>query len=183
MLRVDALSLTLIASIGLSAAYALVQRPKRVAGPRSVDVPSKILLKVRTVTVGVFFQPNDPAQWRRALEQAVALNRDATAELTKLGYEVQTTRISTNSFEEWCPSLSPSCALDVFKALDKDLEELGLTVQRWPAAPRGAIELVPKIVALSPRISASGSLADPLDMEPMFEPRRRHPGDPTDTWR
>ena len=166
MLRVDALSLTLIASIGLSAAYALVQRPKRVAGPRSVDVPSKILLKVRTVTVGVFFQPNDPAQWRRALEQAVALNRDATAELTKLGYEVQTTRISTNSFEEWCPSLSPSCALDVFKALDKDLEELGINLfNAGPAASREAIELVPKIVALSPRISASGSLADPLDME------------------
>lgn len=150
------------AALGVGAIAYLLRRQSKVALP--ITVPAKILLKVRTVTVGVHFVAGDRAQWKRSLVQAAAMNKRCSDALTALGYEVQTTRVSTNSFEEWCTDMSADKALEDFKAIDAMLVELGINLfNAGPAESPKAIALVPKLVALSPRISASGALSDPLD--------------------
>lgn len=135
--------------------------PKR---DRGASVPDKILLKVRTVTVGCTFERGNLAQWTSALEDAAKFNAAAGAAFTDAGYEVQTTRVAVNSFEEWCNVEDADSTLDAFRSLDGVLERLGIKLfNAGPASSAAAVALVPKIIALGPRISSSAALLDPLD--------------------
>ena len=122
------------------------------------------LLKVRTCTVGICLARGDQAQWCRLLDQAATFNAAAAASFTAAGFEVQTTRVATNSFEEWCDVSDPAAALESFKFIDEQLQKLGIGLfNAGPASSPEAIALVPQIIALGPRISASAALVDPLD--------------------
>ena len=123
------------------------------------------LLKVRTVTTGVTLQPGSPLDLS-ALAAAAKFNAAAAARLTAAGFEVQTTRVATNSFEEYIGDVAsnPGGALEAFRRLDAELVRLDIGLfNAGPARSSAAIELVPDIVALGPRITCSGAIAGPLD--------------------
>jgi uncharacterized protein (UPF0210 family) len=123
------------------------------------------LIKVRTCTVGVCFERGNPKQWVSALENAAAFNAAASEAFTEAGFEVQTTRVATQPFEEWIEDvMDVGGALATFRELDAELRRLKIELfNMGPATSPSAIALVPKVIALGPRISASASLADPLD--------------------
>ena len=113
---------------------------------------SEPLLKIRTVTVGVTFERGNRAQWFEALAHAAKFNAAAEAAYTAAGFEVQTVRVATNSFEEWCDIGDADTALSAFRALDAELERLDIKLfNAGPATSAAALELAPKIVALGPR--------------------------------
>lgn len=57
--------------------------------------------KIRTVTVNISLTP-DKATWAPALARAFDFLAVAKQKLGALGAEVQTIRIATNSFQEYC---------------------------------------------------------------------------------
>lgn len=129
------------------------------------------LLKIRTITTGITLEPGRPtAEWQAHLLAAAEFNAAAAAAYTSAGYEVQTTRISTNSFESWLDVADKEAALQTFRDMDATLTKAGgehvlaanmLSV--GPASTPEALALVPDMVALGPRISASGVVASPHD--------------------
>ena len=79
------------------------------------------LLKVRTVTVGVTLERGKSSEWPAQLKAAADFNKAATEALTSAGFEVQTTRISTNSFEEYIDCADKSAALESFRYIDAEV--------------------------------------------------------------
>lgn len=122
------------------------------------------LLKVRTVTAGVTLKRGRADEWPRQLAAAAAFNAAAAERYAAAGFEVQTTRISTNSFEEYVDVSDAAAALEAFKAIDAELVRLGVGLfNAGPARTSAGRRLVPDLVSLGPRISASGAMPGPLD--------------------
>ena len=124
------------------------------------------LLKIRTVTVGISFERDEPSDVRiAALDKAAAFLTAAQKRFEDAGYEVQTTRISTNSFEEWCDIGDKASTLRTMRAIDAELVRLGINLfNAGPASTAAGMAIAPAIISLGPRISASGALLDPLDL-------------------
>ena len=124
------------------------------------------LLKIRTVTVGISFERDEPSDVRiAALDKAAAFLAAAQKRFEDAGYEVQTTRISTNSFEEWCDVGDKVSTLRTMRAIDAELVRLGINLfNAGPASTAAGMAIAPAIISLGPRISASGALLDPLDL-------------------
>ena len=121
------------------------------------------LLKVRTITVGITLAPTDGEAWAGQLERAAQFNAAARARYEADGYEVQTCRVSTNPFEEWLDVSDADGAMRTVRALDADLQRLGIElISLGPARTAAGLALVPEIVAVGPRIIVSGAMA-PLD--------------------
>jgi hypothetical protein len=123
------------------------------------------LLKVRTVTAGITLRRGEPMEaWTADIESAAAFCSAASQRLAAAGFEVQTTRISTNSFEEYVDVTDAAGALDSFRAIDAQLCRLGIGLfSAGPAKSAAAIALAPDIVCLGPRISVSAMLSHPLE--------------------
>ena len=122
------------------------------------------LLKVRTVTTGITLERSTPSAWAAQITKAAEFNTAAAAALTAAGFEVQTTRISTNSFEEYVDCSDRSVALEAFQKIDAVLVDLGVALfNAGPACSDAGVSLVPDVIAMSPRISASGAMASPFD--------------------
>ena len=135
----------------------------QVGGPRRRHAMK--LLKVRTVTTGISLSPGLPLDLS-PLEAAAKFNQAASERLQAAGFEVQTTRVATNSFEEYCDCTDIAATLNCFRAIDAECLRLGIGLfNAGPARSAAAIALVPTIVAIGPRISASGVMPDALDTE------------------
>ena len=131
-----------------------------VVGTGCRGVEPQPLLKVRTCTVGISLRPGDRSQWFASLQAATAFNAAARARLTADGFEVQTVRVASNSFEEWCNVLDEEATLKAFHALDTELQRLDIGLfNAGPAASPAALALVPRLVAIGPRISFSGTMS------------------------
>jgi uncharacterized protein (UPF0210 family) len=72
--------------------------------------------RIRTITAFVRIEPSES---RSQIEQAVGMLHQAKAEFEKRGYEVQTTRITTQPFVRYVGDRSTKEALDLFKNLDE----------------------------------------------------------------
>jgi uncharacterized protein len=72
--------------------------------------------KIRTITA---FVRIDSSQYRQQMENAVGLLRQAKAAFEKGGYEVQTIRITTQSFTQYVGGQSAAKSLEFFKSLDE----------------------------------------------------------------
>jgi hypothetical protein len=72
--------------------------------------------KIRTITA---FVRIEPSQYRRQIEDAVSVLRQAKAAFEKGGYEVQTIRITTQPFTQYISDPPMSESLDFFKSLDE----------------------------------------------------------------
>ena len=121
------------------------------------------LLKVRTVTTGITLTRAAPLDLG-PLAAAAAFNAAAKERLIAEGFEVQTTRVATNSFEEFVDMTDRTAALQCFRQIDAECVRLGIgIITVGPARTADGIALVPEIVVLGSRLSASGMLLDPLD--------------------
>jgi hypothetical protein len=130
----------------------------------SAGVGKAPLLKVRTVTTGITLKAGQPLDLAK-LELAARFNTAAAARLTEAGFEVQTTRIATNSFEEYVDVKDVAGTLEAFRRIDAECERLGVGLfNAGPARSATAVEIAPDLVKISSRISASAALADPLDV-------------------
>jgi len=121
------------------------------------------LLKVRTVTTGITLARGDPIDLS-PIGIAARFNEAASKRLSEAGFEVQTTRLSTNSFEEYVDVSDTTSALSCFRAIDAECVRLGIGLFNvGPARTAAGIAIVPDIVKLGPRLSASGVIPDALD--------------------
>src|SRR6478752_2371565 len=85
---------------------------------------SPALPKVRTVTA---FVRLDRATYRAQVAEALKLLRAAKAALNQAGYEVETIRITTQSFPEFTRGMSAEQALQFFRDYDKLAGQEGFT--------------------------------------------------------
>ena len=123
------------------------------------------ILKVRTVTVGVTLS-RDSDSWPDAISRAAAFNAAAKQRLEDAGFEVQTTRIATNSFEEYVDASNSASAMAAFRSLDGVLVSHGAgnLFNAGPARSAEGVALIPEFIKLGPRISASG-VVTPFETE------------------
>lgn len=63
-------------------------------------------MKVRTITVGISL-PTAKDSWSSIIDSAVALLNSAIKSISDLGFEVQTVRVITNPFHDYCSSPNP----------------------------------------------------------------------------
>lgn len=117
------------------------------------------LLKVRTVTTGITLS-RDAESWPDAIARAAAFNAVAKQRLESAGFEVQTTRIATNSFEEYVDASDGAAALAALRSLDGLLVSHGAgnLFNAGPARTLEGVQLIAELVKLGPRMSASGVL-------------------------
>ena len=105
------------------------------------------LLKIRTITAGLTLSRGEAAEARAAAIATAAGFVSAAAErFTAAGFEVQTTRLAANSFEEWCDVTDAASSLAVLRAVDAQLVELGVGLfNAGQATSAAALALVPLV--------------------------------------
>ncbi len=123
------------------------------------------LLKVRTVTTGITLERGQPLDaWKAQIGRAHAFNAAAAERLTSAGFEVQTTRIATNSFEEYIDVADAPTAKAQMQSIDDELARLGVGLfNAGPARTAEGVALVPDLIGLGPRVSASGVISTAFD--------------------
>jgi hypothetical protein len=133
--------------------------------PPTPYTPNGKLIKVRTVTTFVTLSRGTPLDLS-PIVKAVSFNAAATERLTAEGFEVQTTRVATNSFEDYIDVSDSAAALQSFRAIDDECKRLSIRLFNvGPASTAEGIALVPDIIKLGPRLSASGVIPDALDAQ------------------
>ncbi|MFA5842079.1 MAG: DUF711 family protein [Candidatus Gracilibacteria bacterium] len=115
-------------------------------------------MKIRTITTGVSLQsPNNKAK----IKQTAEFNQKAKAVFEKAGYEVQTTRIATNSWEEYLGDLSDKEIISAVQKIEKICQSLDVSFFNLGYAKTPArIKLVPKFNKVTSRISCSAKIGD-----------------------
>jgi len=119
--RLSSLRTLLVASLFVS--YGLAPRPAsgQYRKPR-----------IRTITA---FVRIEPSQSRSQIEQTVDMLRQAKAAFEKVGYDVQSTRITTQPFPQYVGVRSTTEALDLFKDLDNLSKKDSFLLNIGPLTP------------------------------------------------
>jgi uncharacterized protein len=117
--------------------------------------------RIRTITA---FVRIEPAQSRSQIEQTVDMLRQAKAAFEKRGYEVQTTRITTQPFTRYVGIRSTTEALDLFKNLDNLSKKDSFLLNIGPLTPTDLadatkLELLDQALATT-KVNASLVVAD-----------------------
>ena len=131
------------------------------------------LVKIRTITAFVSLAENDPKVVHPKLEATISKIKEVETLLSQNGYEVQTMRIATNSFEDWLWKVDDSStesiekALDFLKGLDDLLQEHSIDFMALGPAkhPKTVQTIVPRIIQSSPRLSLSANMKGHMDLE------------------
>ena len=132
-------------------------------------------MKVRTITLGIHLDTQSALSGsdggsipilRYLIEKLTLAKKQVTllkAKLTSVGYDVQTLRLSCNSFEEWMiPALSYMPLNVLIGEIDSLLQNLEIDFfSIGPACSESAIKLLPDILCTSTRISASCLISVP----------------------
>lgn len=123
-------------------------------------------MKIRTITTGISLQsPMDSAP----IQQAAQFNTLAQQELENQGYEVQTTRISTQSFENYLPGYTLFEILDKLQRLEEICQTLNLDFFNIGYAKNPElISVIPAIIKRTERIFCSstiGNIKDGINFE------------------
>ncbi|MBD2042337.1 DUF711 family protein [Microcoleus sp. FACHB-672] len=80
-------------------------------------------MKIRTITIGISLQ--SPIEEER-ITQAAEFNQQAKAFFERQGYQVQTTRIATNSWAEYLPALSGTESVKEIQGLEQICHNLNI---------------------------------------------------------
>ncbi|HEY9295486.1 MAG TPA: DUF711 family protein, partial [Phormidium sp.] len=80
-------------------------------------------MKIRTITTGICLQ--SPIE-EKSITQAAEFNQQAKAFFEQQGYEVQTTRIATNSWAEYLPVLSATEIVKKIQGLEQICQNLNI---------------------------------------------------------
>ncbi len=115
-------------------------------------------MKIRTITTGVSLQlPNYEAQIR----QTAQFNQKAKTVFEKAGYEVQTTRIATNSWEEYLVGLSDTEIVSAIQKIEKICQSLSVSFFNLGYAQSAdKIKFVPEFNRITSQISCSAKIGD-----------------------
>jgi len=115
-------------------------------------------MKIRTITTGISLQSADDTKY---IISADYYNRKAKQAFEDSGYEVQTTRIATNPWEEYTTGLSDDEILEKIQIIDDlcrkteiDLLSIGF------AQNREKLILIPSIIKNTSAISCSAKIGD-----------------------
>mmetsp|Transcript_115268 Transcript_115268/g.336993 ORF Transcript_115268/g.336993 Transcript_115268/m.336993 type:complete len:408 (+) Transcript_115268:2-1225(+) len=136
----------------------LLSPTSRPIAPCALRCQMPPLIKVRTVTTGITLS-SDSSGWDATVAQAASVNSFARSRLEAAGFEVQTTRVSSNPFEEWIDAASPDAGLESFRQLDASLQRHGIGLfSAGPASTAAGVALAVAMVKMSPRMSASAAV-------------------------
>ncbi|MCT7956413.1 DUF711 family protein [Laspinema palackyanum] len=115
-------------------------------------------MKIRTITTGISLEsPGD----RAPIQKAAQFNAQAQQELETQGYEVQTTRISTQSFENYLPGYTLFEILDNSEKLEEICHEFNLDFFNIGCATTPeVISIIPAILKRTEKIFCSSTIGD-----------------------
>ncbi len=106
-------------------------------------------MKIRTITTGISLSSTKEIE---KIRQASEFNQQAKLYFQEQGYEVQTTRIATNSWEEYLPGLSKSEIEREIKIIEQLCENLNISFFSIGYASK------PETIALIPDINKNTSI-------------------------
>ncbi|MCP6758712.1 MAG: DUF711 family protein [Fischerella sp. CENA71] len=115
-------------------------------------------MKIRTITTGISLaSPKEKDKIRQAAE----FNQQAKILFEQFGNEVQTTRIATNSWEEYLHDLSPKEIVKTIQNLEKFCDELNINFFNigYASSPE-KIALIPEIKKSTSLIFSSSKIGD-----------------------
>jgi hypothetical protein len=116
-------------------------------------------MKIRTITCSLVLSPADFHEdgvdnLADRFDAIKSYLEKTTKALSDMGYEVQTIRIATNSFETWM--LPSTLSLEtIINRLDEQLARINVGLCAIGASTKAGLELIPRILAQSERLSAS----------------------------
>ncbi len=114
-------------------------------------------MKIRTITTGISLKSHEEDRIRKAAD----FNQVAKNVFEKSSYEVQTTRISTNSWEEYLGSLPDAEIVSAIQKIEHVCEELDVSFFNVGFADTPErIKLVPEFNKVTSRISCSAKIGD-----------------------
>ncbi|BAZ32049.1 hypothetical protein NIES4074_45510 [Cylindrospermum sp. NIES-4074] len=106
-------------------------------------------MKIRTITTGISLQsPNETEK----IKQAAEFNQQAKLFFEQQGYEVQTTRIATNTWQEYLKGLSNNEIISEIQILERFCQNLNIGLFNIGYTSQ------PETIALIPEINKSTSL-------------------------
>ncbi|GAB5357783.1 hypothetical protein AAMO2058_000404200 [Amorphochlora amoebiformis] len=152
IIRCARLRVALLAAGGIAAGVVMVGHSAYAEGVGG----ARHSMAVRTVTTGVNLGKYDRKQWDMELKKAVEVNLSAKKALEDDGFVVQSTRVTTNPFEEYAGSDDKKEIVGAMKELvslakKHDIQFLGV----GPAQGSAAVEVVPDLVSLASCLSLS----------------------------
>ncbi|WP_392530762.1 DUF711 family protein [Nostoc sp. C117] len=106
-------------------------------------------MKIRTITTGISLES---LQEKEKIKQAAEFNQQGQIEFEKQGYEVQTTRIATNSWEEYLQPLSKSEVINEIQSLEQLCQSLNIHFFNIGYADK------PETIAIIPDINKNTSI-------------------------
>jgi uncharacterized protein (UPF0210 family) len=115
-------------------------------------------MKIRTITTGIHLSSiNDFDKIRAAAE----FNKEAKALFTDAGYEVQTTRITTNSWEEYSSGMSKADIIHAIEEIDKTCKNLHVDFFNigYTSKPENTT-IIPEFNKTTATISCSAKIGD-----------------------
>lgn len=115
-------------------------------------------MKIRTVTTGIHLQSIDDLD---KIKIAAEFNYHAKSAFTEAGYEVQTTRVTTNTWEEYSSGLSKGDLLNAIGLIDKTCQSLQVDFFNigYADTPKNIV-IIPDIIKSTTAISCSAKIGD-----------------------
>jgi uncharacterized protein len=115
-------------------------------------------MKIRTITTGISL---DSLKEIEKIKQATEFNQQAKLIIEEHGYEVQTTRIATNSWEEYLHGLSKSEILNEIQLLEEVCRNLNISFfSLGYASQPETIALIPEIIKNTSILYTSSKIGD-----------------------
>jgi uncharacterized protein len=115
-------------------------------------------MKIRTITTGISL---NSFQEIEKIKQANDFNQQAKLIIEEEGYEVQTTRIATNSWEEYLNGLSKDEIINQVKRIEEICQNLNISFfSLGYASQRSTIALIPDIIKNTSILYTSSKIGD-----------------------
>ncbi len=106
-------------------------------------------MKIRTITTGIMLRS---LKDKENIFQAAEFNQKAKSVFEKEGYDVQTTRITTNSWEDWLKGLSENEIIDEIRKIEQVCKKSNVSFFNIGYA------YTPEKISLIPRINRNTSI-------------------------
>jgi len=115
-------------------------------------------MKIRTITTGISLYSTQEIE---KIRQASEFNQQAKLMISEQGYEVQTTRIATNSWEEYLYGLSKSEIINEVKRIEEVCQNLNISFFSLGYASKPeTIALIPDIIKNTSILYTSSKIGD-----------------------
>ncbi len=115
-------------------------------------------MKIRTITTGIKLSSFEDFD---KIKTAAEFNKEAKALFTEVGYEVQTTRVTTNSWEEYSLGMSNVNIISAIEEIDRACQSLNVDFFNIGHADKpDTIAIIPEFNKTTSTISCSARIGD-----------------------